>query len=193
MTDKQKAFMDVQSKDFFIETYASEEEIQLWLCSNYKRIEHYAYITHDKDVKEDGTPKVAHIHLLARYCKKQRLGTVYNSLEKVLTQNYNAEIAKDVHDCYDYLTHKQHPEKAQYAEEDIQQNDTYFASAETDKGQKVLDLLHDLDKGTDLWTMARKYGRDFVLNYTKYEQFLHYANCHKSHDEDVKEFNYEEQ
>lgn len=74
---------------------------------------------HDKDFKEDGSNerKKPHYHVIVVYGSP----TTFNNV-KSLTDSFNAPIPQpleQVRGYYRYLTHKDNPDKFQYAEKDI--------------------------------------------------------------------------
>lgn len=72
---------------------------------------------HDADIRLDGSPKKPHRHIILRYDNT----TTYNHVLE-LTRRYNATIPLRIESfkgAYDYLTHKNHPDKAQYSSDDI--------------------------------------------------------------------------
>lgn len=88
--------------------------IDLWLSDNAQR---YAYIVHNLDCENDGTPKIPHLHLWAELKVCQRLLTSLNALAKTLacdTMQISIEKPVSMEGCVQYLIHKNDPEKTQY-------------------------------------------------------------------------------
>lgn len=72
---------------------------------------------HDKDLNDTGEPKKAHYHVILIYSGP----TSYNVVS-AFTTSLNATVPKaleSVRGYYRYLTHKDNPEKVQYADDDI--------------------------------------------------------------------------
>lgn len=91
--------------------------------NNWKEIIEKWYIPvaispiHDKDKKEDGTIKKPHYHAVIYYNNT----TTYNQIKRMI-EPLGSEYAEPVisfKGMYEYLTHKNNPEKAQYKEEEI--------------------------------------------------------------------------
>lgn len=90
-------------------TYLTELQLQVRLLMHDNQIRAYAYAYHDKDVKEDGTPKEPHIHLLiVTHCtctlsaiRRWFDGFVQNGKDVTTT----AQKMTDEYEMYDYLTH----------------------------------------------------------------------------------------
>ena len=77
----------------------------------------YAYISHDKDVKEDGEPKTPHFHLYIYYQNAKTLNsmcTKFNGahIEKPNNREY----------CIQYLIHRNNTEKYQYDSKEVISN-----------------------------------------------------------------------
>lgn len=152
----------------FIRTYAPLEALRDVIST----LDAYALIVHDRDTKPDGTPKEAHIHLLA-YRKKGHRITLY----KGLPGNTFVDVPKNKRLAYEYLLHKNHPDKHQYSEKDIlAENPGYFydvpLSPDEAKQEANENFLEDLENLTRR-ELAIKYGRDYIKNFRAYEDFLH--------------------
>lgn len=78
--------------------------------------EKWAYITHDMDVREDGTLKKPHIHLYAKTCNAC---TVTALAKKLGIASEDIEFVRSVKGCQRYLIHADNPEKAQYQIEEV--------------------------------------------------------------------------
>ncbi|WP_349952617.1 Rep family protein, partial [Bacteroides finegoldii] len=83
-------------------------------------IKDYALITHDKDVKEDGTPVAPHLHLMMRFSEVQ--DTKYIAKWFNVGEQYLCKIKGRFADALMYLTHENAPEKYQYSEDDVISN-----------------------------------------------------------------------
>lgn len=148
---------------FGIVTYDTNADIQ-GFCDNTV---HYCYILHDKD---DG--KAPHYHIFFTMQKNAKclnivqLFKLYGSDDKQNT--FCRCVKKNEYNCYDYLTHKNHPNKYQYNESDIVCDDV----SKWQKVEQVIDIdsfCDDLFAPTiDIPMMCRKYGRDFMRNIKSY-------------------------
>lgn len=104
------------------EKLLSEKTIKEAL-DKYKTISEWAYILHDKDIKEDGTLKPPHFHVVIRTSGNATPLSSVASWFKI-PENY-VEIPKGVGafmDCVSYLTHEYHPEKTLYQDADVHSN-----------------------------------------------------------------------
>lgn len=73
---------------------------------------------HDLDVNADGDVKKEHYHVILAYNGP----TTFNNVKRLTVETLNATIPQPLESIkgyYRYLTHKDNPDKAQYAESDI--------------------------------------------------------------------------
>ena len=138
-------------------------------------VSRYAIIRHDKDVNEDGTPKEPHYHVIVVYT----YGRTFTALKKDFEPCkavYGANTLFEPCDlvwAYNYLTHRDNPEKAQYSPADIICDDVEYWTA-TGKGEKpnrCFELINDILDNKNPVYLLRKYGRDYVINAQKYYEF----------------------
>lgn len=85
----------------------------LFIRQNYKN---FIYILHDKDVKEDGTPKKAHYHVLLYFENQKLLSTLKNQL--CLNDSDFYEI-RSLSGQLRYLIHYDDEDKFQYDIKDV--------------------------------------------------------------------------
>ena len=80
---------------------------------------------------------------------------------------------RDKADCFNYLNHKDKPEKYQYPDEAIICDDwKYWKSIQSgENDDKTLNILDDILAGVGFRELAKRYGRDLVINYHKYREF----------------------
>ena len=171
---------------FNVMTYAPAEVIE-YACS---RALHWAYIYHNRDtfdildikdgVSEEqlGALKEPHYHVLLHYDIARSGLAVLKDFPS--EQNTRVEIADQPIASYEYLTHKNHPNKYQYNDyEIISHNRDYWvahlprARDRPSNTDLEADFISDLlgEKEPDLVYMARKYGRDFIKNHRSYLDF----------------------
>lgn len=87
---------------------------------NNSSIINYAYIIHDKDLKEDGTLVSPHIHLMLRLDNSYKDSTIGNWFG--VKSQYVGKIKGRFRDALEYLTHANRPEKYQYSTDDVISN-----------------------------------------------------------------------
>lgn len=156
-------------------TYPTDED--LLRLGVDPHITHYAYIVHDKDVLESGEPKEKHVHILIRFSESLSFQHVCNYLQRaVFTSGCTVlvEPMKSRAKAWRYLTHKDNPEKHQYSETDIKTDSAAFWA---DKASESIfdkpdndDFLRDLMTASPI-QLARKYGRDYIKNFSSYNAF----------------------
>lgn len=75
---------------------------------------------HDKDLLDDGTPKKPHYHALLVFENAVRINTILEICRAINAPEYAQQIRGGITSFYEYLTHKNHPKKAQYSESEIE-------------------------------------------------------------------------
>lgn len=160
-----------RSRNFALVTYLSLEQVDAY-CK-LPHVKNYAWILHDKDVKEDGSPKEPHIHLVVVYTNARTLSAVRADFAQY-EQNTMSEYCIDLEGAYDYLLHKRNPEKYQYEKDLVHTNVGYFrgdySSAEDNTAYC---LVMDIIAGKSRLELLRKYGRDYAINRDKYYGVAH--------------------
>lgn len=170
---KYKEDKTIKLTSLFVRTYASTEEVERLI--EVLNPDEYAYILHDKDKTPEGQPKEPHIHLLM-YKKASRI-----RLTKVLTfteQATRVEIPRSNKYAYEYLTHKNDPDKASYPKEAIHEYhkdvNTFEVTQQEARHNRNMELLDDINNLTRR-QMAEKYGSDYIKNYQRYEAFMQHV------------------
>lgn len=162
---------DDRIKLAFIECYRPLQEIKTF-CDAY--CDKYAYILHDKDVKEDGSPKMPHIHLLAHFIERPRFSSVKRILRGNATEDTTVlgQSVMSKYLAFSYLTHANDPQKHQYSIDEVITNDRDFFSPVTSvsKEEKNKEFMEDL-LNEKPYTLAIKYGRDYIKNFKSYNDF----------------------
>lgn len=90
------------------------------VLNEHKAIKDYAMIVHDKDLKEDGTLKEPHLHLMMRFNDSYDSKYVANWFG--VQEHYLCKIKGKFADALSYLTHENAPEKYQYSEDCVVSN-----------------------------------------------------------------------
>ena len=107
---------------------------------------------HDQDKKEDGTLKKKHYHVM--WCYDGPATQTKANEVKELIGGVGLERVDSKKCYYDYLTHKNNPEKAQYKEEDIiklngfiiTENEDTLSFKEVEEYKKmIIKIVRDLD------------------------------------------------
>lgn len=160
----------------FVETYHSEDVIVKVLEEHQDSILHYAYIFHDQDIKDDGSPKEPHWHILLRLKSSRTLTAVQGWFDKHIEETANTrnpEPCASIGLSYAYLTHKHHKQKHQYPSSLIRTDDRVwfeialytaerdiFFPKEVDCG--FVHMYLDMLAGFTTRDMVMKYGKSFI-------------------------------
>lgn len=167
------------SRDFAVMTYLDEERIIKIIQS--MSIKHYAYAYHDKDNNEP------HYHVLLRLNNPTSAKSIKSKFTKAgkgadngIDVNSMVQYARDFGDLGEYLTHENQPDKYHYGEDIIVSDDIgYFrgqmrssTSAPEHEENTAYQILADIEKGTAWREMAKRYGREIIINHKRYTEFL---------------------
>lgn len=90
-------------------------------------IKSWAYINHDKDVNEDGTPKEPHVHIVVELAESRQFSTVGGYVgvpaQYVCAIRQKVKVGKrmmsDIGGALAYLTHRNAPDRYQYDDADV--------------------------------------------------------------------------
>lgn len=101
----------------------------------------FAYILHDRDIDENGRVKTLHAHIVGNLHKRTRKSTLINRLADCLgvsTLAVSVEKQSSFEGCFQYLTHKNDPDKYQYSLSDVV----------TNLAEDEIDMVMDDNSGT---------------------------------------------
>lgn len=149
---------------FSMVSYARRSEIEPLL----QKAKHWAIISHENDVNTNG----AHFHILVTFAQQKSFTQVCSYVES--EQNtFAQEIQGTIGDVLTYWTHKNCPEKTQHDKSEIQFDDERYWGRYDEEVQDDANeaLINDLIAQTSQHEMARRYGRDYMKNFAKYQQF----------------------
>lgn len=97
---------------------------------------------HNKDLKEDGTPKKDHYHFIVYFDNARSLDSVSKIFE--LEKNY-IEIKNSVKGSVEYLIHKNHKDKAQYSPDEVKGNLKSFLQDKTSERDDLIQIFSFID------------------------------------------------
>ena len=147
--------------------------------NNNSVVSEYAYILHDRDVKDDGTPKEPHYHFLFVLHRSRRLADIQSCMKKTIQGNVLVQSCHSVSAAYGYLTHEHEESKVSYDEASIVSSaDVSYWHADTssnDCGKSpdiIMSAYFDLLNSMPLTECAKKYGRDFIIHYNHIKTLL---------------------
>lgn len=167
-------------RHYAISTYIGKDNVDNYVQNN-KKLFNYAYIVHDKDNNEP------HIHLIVSYKNPRTLTGVRRDFANY-EQNTFVETVKNIGGVYDYLTHKNHPDRYQYNEEDIVTAHGYRSGSNNpniEQDVAVLIVMDILD-GLCRRELLLRYGREYAINRRHYESLA----CDIQYEE--SDYNYTE-
>lgn len=162
-------------RSFSLSSYLTPEQIGFILSNKSEQCRAYAYILHDKDVKDDGTLKEPHCHILVSTINAKTVEQVRGWFkgytdDKGLPITTLGQPMHDVGSSFDYLTHDTEgallENKYVYSSECIQGYNLSFFKDDTAQDEDNITLaLSDMVDGIPLFEVAKKYGRDFIIHY----------------------------
>ena len=164
MAEKLKKDKTSKVRYFSLVTYASKTSLLDVLNRKLQQIRAYAFILHDND---EGKNPHYHLVIVTYHARSyDDILSWFDDCTDVLGLRCNSFIKPvfDLPSCYDYLTHKNAPDKYQYSSDDIVSfNEAFF---KTDVVPDTLSLaIEDLLNGTSLNECRKRYGRDFIVHY----------------------------
>lgn len=145
---KSRIFEVVQQTEFL-----NEDQIKIGL--SHKIIEHYAYILHDKDKNDDGTPKALHWHIVLKLKKDYELTSIANWFKVApqyveVKKGYGAFL-----DCVKYLTHEdekqQEKGKYLYPDDCVKASFPFRVELEKLKAREIKRLKNHPSDTVDKW------------------------------------------
>lgn len=152
------------------------------LCELLKSECAYAYCHHDKD-----TDKKPHVHLLLVFSFEKSGQSIFDMCETMFEQNVRIDPISNLQRAYDYLIHKNDKDKYQYPRcERITNNARIFkgmgstvkSTVKKDKKPSFDEMIDDIIDGKmSTLELARKYGRDYVKNMARYNDFRRAVVC----------------
>lgn len=99
-----------------------------------KAIEKWAYIKHDKDVKENNEPVEPHYHIIMKFNYPYRLGSIANWF--IVPENCVEKIKGGWVNACRYLTHKNAKDKYQYKDKEVVANFDYIKECNIEQLEK---------------------------------------------------------
>lgn len=166
----QKIF-NPRRRNFALISYVSESELKDTLNCHSDDIKHYAYIKHDKDI-EDNKPVTPHWHIILHFFNPHLMSAVKSWFKQFSTQNTLVQEVKDLGALVEYLTHEDNPEKYHYSKDDIKTDDRDWLFSCDDVSSTSYDIILSILNGLTYLELAKKYGREFIINHDKYLKFV---------------------
>lgn len=140
-----------------------------------------AFIKHDKDTSKDNEgqiiPKPVHWHIIGVTPEKHTAKVITYALA-CYPQNVFCEYVVNRARMWNYLTHKDDPDKYQYQETDIYYEPECRQKFKGLRGDN-LDFLEDLETLSPR-QLAITYGRDYMKNYRQYNEFVRFLHAEET-------------
>lgn len=159
-------------RNFSCVTYLNEDLLLGILGEHQHQLKAVSYITHDKDVNEDGTPKITHTHVILCLHNNTTVNAIKNWFNGgYVDENSNiintlVEPCNSIQAQFDYLIHKRNLDKYQY---DISLrhgwNLEYFEDTKSQDDDTLQQAFYDLMSNVPLHILVQRYGRDFIIHY----------------------------
>lgn len=124
----------------------SDEFTQQFLENNRGIFDAYV-VTHDKDTDENGELIEPHTHVLIIYETPRQISTVANVLGGI-GANF-VEVVKNKQTMLRYLTHKNHPNKFQYGDDEVKTNATPYGEVVKGLGLSDREIVEAVLKGEE--------------------------------------------
>lgn len=182
MTENRQRNPPEKSRDFSIIGYWNNKKDLLKtleeLLEKYN-LKYYAFIEHSKDSSE------RHFHVALVFYNQRRLTSV-RGMFKDLEFNVLVQYAVDKYKLVNkYFTHTDKASveagKETYNYSEIHSNGLeHFQAKNEEEHEKTLNILQDISDGISPYELARRYGRDLVLNFEKYFSFANYLKGKKN-------------
>lgn len=179
----QKAVTDEEKKqkvrNFAVVVYPDSTTLNANWRENLAALGHKAIISpiHDKDIDNNGLPKKPHYHV----CVFRENATTWNSCVKTMSANVDSSIKYvevlrgTIQASYDYMSHKNAPQKAQYNQDDIVCLNgfspfDYQKQSRTDKLNVTKEIYiyienNDIEEFCDLMQLLIMEEKDELLEY----------------------------
>lgn len=167
-----KDYLSIKGIFFEVITYLSKDFVEFLLQDlSWKD---YIFILHDCDIDLNGELKKPHIHLLLHYKNPVTLGSIAFYFHTTQVQKININNKPLCRYKVRYLTHKDDLKKFQYSEDLLVYNCLTFweSLVQCLDGRNIgLEIIEDLLSGFNESYMLKKYGREYIINHSRYNSF----------------------
>lgn len=186
-----------RARRFSLVTYIQPEILSRFLADS-SWVQHFAFITHDRDVwsAEDeqanpehvaGSFKTAHTHVIVFTYDAKTPSAIIKSFDRVSVdaygvdgkQNTTCEVLNDAHAHFRYFMHLDDPHKVRYSMQEITADDFAYweRMAVTDgltdsSNNPGLAMVQSMIDGATYRQMVERYGKEFIYHQTHYENMV---------------------
>ena len=184
---KPKHSEEKRDRKFCLSSYIDRNSL-LYFLKRSEWIQHWAICTHDRDIKEDGTPKDEHTHILIYTYNAKTASAIKKAFDRYSNEIYRdtetepqntlAQICFDMPSQWRYLIHADDCEKAQYdANERFCDDFAYWNKLDISSGMNDssdnlgLAMLKDYMDGVHPLEMAHRYGKEYIYHLSHFQKF----------------------
>lgn len=191
LLDKSSNKVETLTRDYTLTSYLPLKAVKELCCCDW--VLHYVFILHDRDTDENGQSKTPHFHIMLRLRERCSLKALRRRLDRFTyefyygttdtPQNTLIECTKDIDDMYRYLTHTTEQArkdgKFEYDISDLQSDNLGYwrgdmsRQSTADKNNVALDIIIDIESGLTERQLLTRYGREYLINRTKYREFYY--------------------
>lgn len=185
-------FKDKRSRKFCLSSYIDVRALEPYI-STQSWVQHWAMCTHDRDLKEDGSIKETHTHILLYTYEAKTASAIKKIFDRLSNQVYlgtdtppqntNVQVMYDSASQWRYLIHKDDNEKVQYDEKErICDNFAYWHNLEKKQGltdsteNSGLQVVTDILEGATTMELIERYGKDYIYHAKAYKECIRDIN-----------------
>lgn len=195
-----------RTRRFCISTYIDHNAVERYVRRS-PWVQHFAMCTHTRDVKEDGSPKDVHTHIILYTYNAHTASGIRKNFDTFSAELYMGKQEQIEHtlvqECHSvasqfrYLRHLDDPDKAQYEEiEVITDNDIYWKDLCRTNGMNDssfnsgLQMFDDILDGVSTREMIVRYGKEYIYHSHSFKECIaeHYKESPRGCDEDMLSF-----
>ncbi len=173
-----------RTRKFCLTTYIDRDAVLKFLEGS-EWVSHWAVCTHDKDVTDDGQPKITHTHIVLYTYEGKTPTAVQKLFDRFSVDCYGFDNKQntmvmpciDIVAQYRYLLHLDDPKKHRYFDsERITENDAYWRKLERTAGlndaadNKALQIFNDMLNGVSTHELIVRYGGNFLYHIQHFER-----------------------
>ena len=205
-TQQNQSHKQPYSRKFCINTYISVNKLEMFLRLQ-PWISHWCYTSHDRDIKEDGSTKEFHTHVLLYTYDAKTASAVKKKFDRYenehckegeTPQNTLVQICTDMVSQYRYQLHLDDKDKVQYSFNERYCDDySWWHKLEvtdgmTDTKNVVLAIIDDIKAGATHYELAQRYGAYYVFHIAHIQKFMALHNREEMlkgiHNTDISQY-----
>lgn len=194
---KKNFSLDSRIRSFSGVSYLSEKQFLVSVERHLADVKAFCYCVHDKDKKKDDLHVLmpVHIHFVLQTFNSHSSRAICRWFCGYVDSNDNdvntfCEPLFSPDGAVAYLTHSDCNDDYhfRYSESDLKGDKKRFIDLAYDDKDIGLSILQDLLSGVSYRSMALRYGREFILNYSRYIEFADYLRFSDSYKNKIDLF-----